>query len=123
HLGIDPEDLPADASLVDELAVDSLELAELALAIEGALGIALPRALLDDVRTVGDLLGAARARPHARRATPATLPARILAPDERPGGALERPGALSPYAIETIADDARHAGRGARVELSVAHDV
>ena len=123
HLGIDPEDLPRDASLVDELAVDSLELAELALAIENAFGIALSRALLDDVRTVGDLLEAVHAEPHIRRTAPVTLRARILAPDDPPGWYLERNVPLTPYAVETIAEDARHAGRGARVELTLARDV
>jgi acyl carrier protein len=38
------------------LAADSLELVEIALAIEGNLGLTLPHQFLDRVRTCGDLV-------------------------------------------------------------------
>ena len=61
HLGVDPEELRPEVSLIDELAVDSLELIELALALEGELGIDIPERTIDEIRTYGDLAGAALA--------------------------------------------------------------
>src|SRR5439155_6262827 len=61
HLGVDPEELRPEVSLTDELAVDSLELVELALALEGELGIDIPERTIDEIRTYGDLVGAALA--------------------------------------------------------------
>lgn len=125
HLGVDLDELPHDVSLVDELAVDSLELAEIALAIEGTLGITLPHALLDEVRTFGDLVEATLIEMNQRRralgkgAPPISLRARIVAPQTPPGWYLERAVVLNPYAVETIAEDVLRAGPGARLELTV----
>jgi hypothetical protein len=47
--------------------------------------------------------------PFCSRVTPATLEASVL----------ERSGALTPYATETIADDALCVGPGARLDVSV----
>lgn len=121
QLGVDVEDLPGDVSLIDELAVDSLELAEIALAIEGTIGILLPYALLDGVRTFGDLVEATLAEINRRPRTPVApipLRARISTPELRPGWYLERAIVLNPYAVETIAEDVRHAGPGAHLEVT-----
>src|SRR5262249_61443420 len=58
HLGVGTEELTRDVSLADELAVDSLDLVELALALEAEFGISLSEATLDQVRTYGELADA-----------------------------------------------------------------
>ena len=127
HLGVSAEDLEHNVSLVDDLAADSLDLVEIAFAIEGDLGIILPRHFLDEVRTCGELVDAtvALAKRHwkierADDDRPVALRARLT-----PGGAgrawtVERVVLLTPYAAESLADDALRAGSGARLELSLA---
>src|SRR5437762_2295625 len=70
RLGVGPEELRPDVSLADELAVDSLDLIDLALALEAEWGVVLRRRALESVRTYGDLLAAVAAAPRrgARRA-------------------------------------------------------
>jgi acyl carrier protein len=124
HLGVGIGDLAPEVSLVDDLAADSLDLVELALAIEQNLGVVLPRHLLDEVRTCGDLVGATltlaeqrRRRTH-RADEPIALRARLT-----PAAAawvVERVLLLTPYAEESLADDALRAGPGARLELRLA---
>ena len=46
HLGVGTEELTRDVSLADELAVDSLDLVELALALETEFGISMSEATL-----------------------------------------------------------------------------
>ena len=45
-----------------------------------------------------------------------------VAPAGRGRASIERSGWLTPYTVETIAEDARGAGRGARLEIDVAAD-
>jgi len=125
HLGVGIADLAPEVSLVDDLAADSLDLVELALAIEQNLGIVLPRRFLDEVRTCGDLVGATLALAKERRRgshrvdEPIALRARLTpAAAERPAPwVVERVVLLTPYAAESLADDALRAGPGARLEL------
>lgn len=124
HLGVNAEELARNVSLTDDLAADSLDLLELALAIESELGITVPEATLDSVRTFGDLVGAVqgitqRSREAEARPTSASpVWARIVSP--RPsGGEIQHGGWLTPYTAETIAEDALRAGRGARLEVAV----
>ena len=58
QLGVGIELIVFDVSLRDDLAVDSLDLIELALALETAFAITMPDRLLDKVRTYGDLVEA-----------------------------------------------------------------
>jgi hypothetical protein len=46
--------------------------------------------------------------------------ARVVPPARRPGGTIDRANWLTPYDREEIAADALRAGRGARLELTVA---
>jgi acyl carrier protein len=55
-LGIDEGVLEPEMSLADDLAVDSLELLEVALSLEATLGVVFPRRRLERVRTCGQLL-------------------------------------------------------------------
>src|SRR5262249_29841160 len=112
-LGIDVEELSPDVSLVDDLAADSLDFAELVIRVEAELGIRIPDAVVDRVRTYGDFVRAAASAPRTPTAPavepkPVLLRARLVSPH----GEILRAEAFTPYAAETIADDARGAGRG-----------
>ncbi len=124
HLGVADGELTAEVSLTDDLAADSLDLVEVALALEAEFGISVPEALLDRVRTYGDLvdatahLAAVRRRHDAGRLQPpALVKARVVSPAG--ASALERAVSLTPYEAEEISEDALRAGRGTRLELTV----
>ena len=126
-LGVGLEELVREVSLRDDLAADSLDLVELALALEAKFGIRVPERVLDLVRSYGDLVDATVDLIHARRSAvsrsveqSARFVARVVASEDRSGGILERGGWLTPYTVETIAEDALRAGRGARLEVTVA---
>ena len=127
HLGVGVEELVSDVSLRDDLAADSLDLIELAMALEGEFAIVVPERILDEVCTYRDLVHAtgllirARCEAEARGAErPPHIWVRIVPATGESGGTLERTGWLTPYTAETIAEDAVRAGRGARLELTVA---
>jgi acyl carrier protein len=126
-LGVGLEELLGDVSLRDDLAADSLDLVELALALETKFGISVPERVLDWVRSYGDLVEVTVDLIRARRAAesrsaeePTRFVARVVPSEGRSGGILERGGWLTPYNVETIAEDALRAGRGARLEVTVA---
>jgi acyl carrier protein len=126
NLGVGTEDLARNVSLIDDLAADSLDLVEIALAIETTLGVVLPRYFLDDVRTCGELIDSTLAYVRRRRKVerrddePVALRARLTPAGGERGWAVERVLLLTPYAAESLADDALRAGSGARLELSLA---
>ena len=130
HLGVGTEELTRDVSLADELAVDSLDLVELALALETEFGISMSEATLDEVRTYGELADAVCGLARLRRETElrtdsAREPliwARVVLPHGH-GSELQRAGWLTPYTAETIAEDALRGGRGTRLEVSVSSTV
>ena len=126
-LGVGLEELVRDVSLRDDLAADSLDLVELGLALETKFGISVPERVLDWVRSYGDLVEATVDLIRARRAAEsrsveqtARFVARVVPSEGRSGGILERGGWLTPYTVETLADDALRAGCGARLEVTVA---
>lgn len=126
YLGVEGCELERDVSLVDDLAADSLDLVELALLVEEAFGIVVPERALDHVRTYGDLVDVttvlARLRGAAAVDDSTTLVrARVIAPEDT-GPPLERSLWLTPYAVETLTDDALRVGRGARLELTIGVD-
>jgi acyl carrier protein len=119
-LGIDAEELTFDVSLTDELAADSLDIAELAVRLETELGITVPDPLIERIRTYGDLVQTALSLTRTRAPVklppePVELSARLVSPR----GQLLRAEFLTPYVVETIADDALHAGPGARLEVTL----
>lgn len=122
RLRVDAGDVTTDAELIDDLAAGELDLAEIALAIEADLGVELPPRDVERVRTFGDLVGVVRARvrqpPPVEVDTPVLVHARILV-GHPSRSTIERVLLLTPYAAETLIDDARWAGRGARLELTV----
>jgi acyl carrier protein len=127
HLAVGVEDLLSHVSLRDDLAADSLDLVELALALEGEFAIVVPERILDEVRTFGELVRAiglricARRDAEARGAEPAPrIWARIVPATGESTGTLERTGWLTPYTAETIREDAVRAGPGTRLEMTIA---
>ena len=129
HLGVELEELAPGVSLIDDLAADSLDLVELAVEIERQFGISLPEALIDEIRTYGDIVDVVLRLTRAQReaefraatgARPMLIHARVVPPPARPHDAqLQRTGLLTPYTAQTIAEDAITAGPGTRLELTV----
>ena len=115
NLGVGLDELTPEVSLTDDLAADSLDILELAMALETELAISIPERILEEVRTYGELVRATLALVEERRtadAEPVLFRARVVAAGNR-AGALERGGWLTPYAAEMIVEDALRAGRGA----------
>lgn len=120
QLGVGVDEILPDVSLPDDLAADSLDLLDLALALEARWGVTLSDRHLEDVRTYSQLLdvmtSALRGRTRApdRNDRPAFARFRIVPAD---GARLEHAGPLDPYTVQILVDEARRAGPGARVEL------
>jgi acyl carrier protein len=53
HLGVDESDISAETNFADDLGADSLDVAEIAIAVEDRLGVSIDDAELDRIRTVG----------------------------------------------------------------------
>src|SRR5437016_3586323 len=66
-LGVGIDELGVEVSLTDDLAADSLDLAELAARLEADLGLVMPDRVVDHLRTYGDLVRAATAAARERR--------------------------------------------------------
>ncbi len=127
RLGVAETELLCGVSLRDDLAADSLDLVELTQALEAEFAIVVPQAVVDQVRTYDDLVAAtgtlirARCKAETRGAEPpARIWVRLVPPGAESRGTLERADWLTPYTAETIAGDALRAGRGARLEVTVA---
>ena len=126
QLGVDPEELAPQVSLTDDLAADSLDLIELALAIESQLGFEIPERTLEKIRTYGDLVqvalliaeSEAESSGEAAR-TPVVSSKVIRAGADAALPLVERSGRLTPYVVQHITEDALWAGRGASLEVTV----
>ncbi len=55
-LGIDVDEVTEEADLVDDLGADSLDLVDLAMAIEDEFGVTIPDDRLEKIRTVEDII-------------------------------------------------------------------
>ncbi len=55
HLGVDPEKVKAEASFLDDLGADSLDIVELVMAMEEEFGIEIPDTDAEGLKTVGDV--------------------------------------------------------------------
>jgi len=122
NLGVGLDELTPEVSLTDDLAADSLDVLELALALESEFAISIPEHILEEVRTYGELVRATLALVEERRAAdaePVLFRARVVPAGSRTG-ALERAGWLTPYAAEMIVEDALRAGRGAQLSVTIA---
>jgi acyl carrier protein len=116
HLGVDVEGLGAGVSITDDLAADSLDLLELGVALEEAFGVDLPRGLPPWVRTVGELVELVYTLVPARQPM---LRVAFIPPPDRPVSTTSRTETLTPYAVETIAEDALHLGPGTALDVTV----
>jgi len=132
HLGVGPEELSPGVSLTDDLAADSLDLVELALACEEELQLTIPESVVEEIRTYGDLVDAVQALDRRRRAAladaessrdPLFVWVRIVPPGDRARGDLQRAGWLTPYTAQEIVEDALRSGRDSRVKVTVPSDV
>ena len=56
HLGVESEKVTREASFVDDLGADSLDVIELAMAVEEEFGIEVPDDEVNKIDTVGDLI-------------------------------------------------------------------
>jgi acyl carrier protein len=127
-LGVGADELAPEVSLIDDLAADSLDLAELAVALETDLGLRIPERVLGAVRTYGDLLAAAGTLAGAHGPRTAAWEPVVAVPvfarlvGAAPAVVFERSETLTPYAVETITEDAVHGGPGTTLELTVPHD-
>ena len=128
RLGVNEHELEAHASLRDDLAVDSLDLVEVAVAIEEAWDVTLPDRLLAQVRTYGELAAATidlvlrrrrKAPRHARPLDAVSVRARIMPPIGSAKAPLERNEMLTPYTIESIGEDTLRAGPGSQLQLTL----
>jgi len=123
HLGVAEDELAPELSLTEDLAADSLDLAEVAVAVEDDLDLPIPDDVLSGVRTYGELVEAVISRMRARLAV-ATPEVPVVArvrrhPAGSDQGLLERAGILTPYLAETLADDVLRAGPGGGIEILV----
>jgi len=121
QLGVDPGELRPEVSLTDDLAADSLDLVDLALALEDECGVTIRSRVLASIRTYGDLLAAmaAAGRRAARRARSVPIFARARVVRAGNAGELARSGELTPYEVEILVADALRAGPGARLEMDL----
>ena len=54
HLGVEAEKVTEDASFIDDLGADSLDIVELVMAFEEEFGVEIPDDAADSILTVGD---------------------------------------------------------------------
>jgi len=125
HLGVDGHEIRLDTSLADDLAADSLDLLEVALALEQDLGIELTEMEIDRIRTYRDLVRVVLDR-YAER--PTTLPPNAQPPVVRtrvvPAApvrtrGLERAVLLTPYMVQAVTEDVLRAGPGAALDVTI----
>lgn len=127
RLGVPASILQPAVCLREDLATDDAAMTDLVLAVESRLGVRMPERILDEVRTYGELVAAAVTAIRERRV--ALDHAGAEAPRARirvtkPGGlVVERAGRLTPYVIEAVVDDARRAGPGAVIAITVTEPV
>ncbi len=55
QFGVKPADVTKDASILDDLGADSLDVVELVMALEEAFDIEIPDDVVEEMRTIGDI--------------------------------------------------------------------
>ena len=131
HLGIGWDDLSPYVSLTEDLAADSLDLAELVVGLEGEFDIEIPDSMLVAVHSYAELVACVEVL-HRQRGTeartegdrgPAFVSVQIVPPADHATGDLWRVCWCTPYNAETIVEDALSAGPGARLEARVLSEI
>ena len=131
HLGIGRDDLRPYVSLTDDLAADSLGLAELMARLEDEFNIEIPVSMLGKVHSYAELVACVKVLCRRRRAAaraegdqaPMFVAVQIVPPADHATGELWRVCRCTPYNAETIVEDALSAGPGAHVEARVLSEV
>ena len=54
QLSVDEDDVHVDASFIDDLGADSLDIVELVMALEDSFGVSIPDEEAESIKTVGD---------------------------------------------------------------------
>lgn len=125
-LGVKVDELRDDYLVVDRATVDSLMLLEVVVAIEDALDVVVPEREVGRLRRLGDFVRLAARLTAESASVEASHPVRT-----RKGlsghavlltrsGPLTRTTELTPYAAETLIEDALAAGPATSVDLFVA---
>lgn len=123
QLGVELDALTPDVSLVEDLAADSLDLVELSLALEHEFGITLGEADVEAVRSYRDIVDLVVTATRGGRETEelsAFVRSLVVSGAGERRREVRRAAWLTPYEAESIAADALGAGRGARLEVTVA---
>jgi acyl carrier protein len=123
QLGVEADALAPDVSLIEDLAADSLDVVELSLALESEFGLALGEADVEAVRTYRDLVDlvvTATRGGRERDELAAFVRSVVVSGTGERRREVRRAAWLTPYEAESIAADALGAGRGARLEVTVA---
>jgi acyl carrier protein len=55
QLGVEKSEVTKDASILDDLGADSLDVVELVMSLEDAFDIEVPDEAVEDMRTIGDV--------------------------------------------------------------------
>ncbi len=55
QLGVEPADVTKDASILDDLGADSLDVVELVMTLEEVFDIEVPDDVVEEMRTIGDV--------------------------------------------------------------------
>ncbi len=55
QLGVEPAEVTKDASILDDLGADSLDVVELVMTLEEAFDIEVPDDAVEEMRTIGDV--------------------------------------------------------------------
>jgi acyl carrier protein len=123
RLGVPARLLEPGASLREDLCGDVHTVRDLVLAVERRLGVQVESRLLDEVRSYGELVAATLDAIRARRARlrrdgAEATSARVHISNAQ-GLVVDRAEMLTPYALEAICDDARRAGAGATLAMTV----
>lgn len=57
QLNVEADDVTEDASFIDDLGADSLDIVELVMALEEEFGISIPDEEAENIKSVGDAVG------------------------------------------------------------------
>lgn len=125
HLRLDPLGLVPTQSLSDDLGLDALSRIDLVRALEAAFDVALSETQVERLSTCDDCVREVRAALAACVPSPisdpsGTLWVRVHQPQR--GAVLERAVEMSPYMVQTVAEDVGSAGPSAYVEVVVPED-
>lgn len=129
RLGIDATQVRMDASLVDDLGADEVDLLEIAVALEEEFGLVIPDAVLGHVRTYGDfsaalpvLLKNLADSDAAGLLASGSVRVRVIRNPPEEAGATLRAARLTPRVIEGIVEEVLCTAGVTRLELTCSED-